>query len=125
MIGGYHTENYAAGISHIPADHSSGNLVDVLILTIECNSGESWKIDDRQVGASIGGNFQDDGLIDDVLVGPTHFISQIFDSFLDLRKVFEGFTRYLFECSNGFLSILIVGHSDLERSSGDDALSKV
>ena len=84
LIGRHDTENDTAGIFHVAPDHVLGHLVDVLVLALECNAGQTRQIDDGQVGTAIRDHLQDNGLVDDVLILAANLISQLFDGVLYL-----------------------------------------
>lgn len=126
MVGGDHAEDDGPGLGDIPERHVFGDVVDVWWLLSDGDGGDSGEVDDGEVGAGLGEDIEDDGLVDDLLALAADLISHEVDAGAHLVEVGElllhALLHDLVEFGVGGGEGGDVVHSQLERPPRDDAL---
>ena len=84
-------------IAAIPGSHVLGDLLDVLVLSVDWDSRNTRQIDHGKIWARMRENIEHDRLINNILLLATNFISEEVNGFLDLLEVGELLIRDLFE----------------------------
>lgn len=104
--------------------HSTSDLLNVLVLASDCNFGNTWQVNQRQIWASWGINVEYNWFVNDVLVFSTNFISKFFNRDSDFLKI-EKFLAWNFlrEHRPWLGSLWGVIESELKRSSGDNSIT--
>ena len=93
--------------------HFCSYFVDILVLSFDSNSGETWEINDGEVGTMSRVDVQYNGIIDDVFVFATHFIGQLFDAFFDQIEITDLLIWNFGKDTVRSFQVLLVNHSDL------------
>ena len=86
-------------IAAIPGSHILGDLLDILILSVDWDSRDTRQIYHGKIWARMRINIEHDRLINNVLFLATNFISKEVYGFLDLLEVGELLIGDLFEFS--------------------------
>ena len=103
--------------------HTSSNLFDVSILSIDWNSCNSWQINHCQIRACMGVYSQNDWLINDVFSFSCNFVCQELDCWLYFKKISKFLTWYFFKLSPWYNFLLRVIQSKFEWSSCYDTIT--
>lgn len=103
--------------------HVGRDFINILVLVFNGDPGQSWQIDDGQVGTVRGVYIQDDGFIDDVLVFSAYLFREYLYAFFYVFKICELFVGDFRKYPIWFLQVLLVHHSDFQGSPGDYALA--
>lgn len=92
--------------------HFGRHLMNIFILSFDCNSGETWEINDGEVGTMSRVDVQYNGIINDVLVFTTNFIGQLFDAFFDHIEIADLLIWNFCKDTVWSFQVLLVNHSD-------------
>lgn len=98
-VGGEDAEDDGPGVGHIPAGHGTGDLLDVvgLVRARHGDSGDTWQVDQGEIGAGVRVHGEHDWLVNDVLTSSADLISEKIDCLFNFLKVSEFLIWHLFK----------------------------
>lgn len=122
-VGGHDAKNNGSGVRNVSVGHGLGDLLNVIRLVTQGDTGDTGQIDKSQIGASVGVHLQHDGLVDDVLGATSNLVSQFNNVVADLSEVSELLVGDLIgEHSPRSALLLHMVKSQLKRTSGNNTL---
>jgi hypothetical protein len=75
-VGWHDTKDNGSWVTNVSMSHGASNLFDVVGLISDSNTCDTWQIDKCQVWAGVGVNLQNNGLVNNVLVGSAKLVCE-------------------------------------------------